>query len=264
MEEKKCELLRKEKIGHHIHKLEVKMDDAVLSKDCGKIRTIKWEGHVFEHPILYVRISKRRKKYYLFLDESKSECSLLRDRFPCSNFYLQEDEEYVPAYVPRNNDQKVISFIDEQSLFDTLPVIDLLLSKNIEQQIYAAGSLSDNKIKQYLNRQLQENVTYMTSFTSTHISSILSGQFIGTSLSITGTWPVVQELKKLAVSQGFTEEEIQCKGVGPKQKKVFCVKCYSINELKEDMNCPDCHADLDVSDHFSRRLEAYLGYIEIE
>ncbi|WP_445491922.1 hypothetical protein [Niallia sp. 03133] len=48
-----------------------------------------------------------------------------------------------------------------------------------------------------------------------------------------------------------------------KKENVFCVKCCSFNKKTEDnyITCNNCNTLLDVTTRYSKRLEAYLGFI---
>ncbi|WP_396334515.1 hypothetical protein [Alkalihalobacillus sp. MEB130] len=51
-----------------------------------------------------------------------------------------------------------------------------------------------------------------------------------------------------------------------KKKNVYCIKCSKLNSSNDQINeivCAYCQSHLDVSIHYSNRLDAYLGYLAI-
>ncbi|PTX64581.1 hypothetical protein C8P63_10275 [Melghirimyces profundicolus] len=93
----------------------------------------------------------------------------------------------------------------------------------------------------------------------------LSAQKMGTCLYIAGKWERVKPLFRLAERVGFTEEEMQVKGVGPREKRVFCARCHTINRAGEDAEipCRECGEKLEVSSHYSRLHDACYGFVII-
>lgn len=78
---------------------------------------------------------------------------------------------------------------------------------------------------------------------------------------------MINSVKEMAYISGFTDDEIQYKGLGQKKEKIMCVKCYSLNQNQMDdevdvIICKHCNAMLEVSNHYSKRHAAYLGYIK--
>ncbi|MHC0036382.1 dimethylamine monooxygenase subunit DmmA family protein [Pseudoneobacillus sp. C159] len=91
-------------------------------------------------------------------------------------------------------------------------------------------------------------------------------QKMGTYLYIVGQNEFVKRVEKLAIDAGFSQYDRQTKVVGHRSKSVICSKCHANNEVDEDshITCKHCGLELEVSDHYSRRLDAYLGYHSIK
>ena len=90
-------------------------------------------------------------------------------------------------------------------------------------------------------------------------------QKMGSFLYVAGSFPFVQQVNQTAQEVGFVEEEIQMLLVGPMPRQVFCSRCHSLHDvqlLQQDTVCPHCDLALEISDHYSRRWEAYLGYVK--
>lgn len=94
----------------------------------------------------------------------------------------------------------------------------------------------------------------------------LNQQKMGTYLFLSGTWKFVNRLKNLALEAGFSDHEMQLNVQGPVSTRVICCKCHGVNDVEDELHiiCIHCAVDLEVSSHYSRRLEAYLGYTSIK
>ncbi|WP_230459109.1 dimethylamine monooxygenase subunit DmmA family protein [Terrilactibacillus tamarindi] len=106
-------------------------------------------------------------------------------------------------------------------------------------------------------------VYYFNEFSSNHdLKTYLSQQKMGTYIYASGNWNSIISFVKTAEKAGFTEEELQIKGIGERILRVFCSRCYAINVCKtsKEMVCQSCGQSLSVSNHYSRRYDAYLGY----
>jgi len=91
-------------------------------------------------------------------------------------------------------------------------------------------------------------------------------QKMGTYLYVSGTWKFVNRLKNLALDAGFSEYEMQLNVQGPVSKRVICCICHGVNDVEDELHiiCTHCAVELEASSHYSRRLEAYLGYTSIK
>jgi dimethylamine monooxygenase subunit C len=91
-------------------------------------------------------------------------------------------------------------------------------------------------------------------------------QKMGTYLYISGSAEFVKMVKELAFETGFSEQEIQTATKVFLPKKLICCTCHGENEAWENqiVICRLCGQELEVSDHYSRRLDAYLGYVTIK
>lgn len=93
-----------------------------------------------------------------------------------------------------------------------------------------------------------------------------SHQKMGTYLYLSGELEFVNILKNLAVNAGFSEHEMQMKVWGTTTKKLICCTCHGGNDVGDKLHitCKHCGQELEVSNHYSRRLDAYLGYVSIK
>jgi len=163
------------------------------------------------------------------------------------------------------NAKKILLFLEEPMFFEHRSVLDDLMSKEIETEIYIKTEKIPADISRYIQDRFPNQRPYLSNFSMTKVSSILRRQVIGTRLFISGTWTMIHAVKEKAYQAGFSEDEIQAVGIGPKEENVFCVKCYTYNvkQNEHDISCEHCHTSLYVSNHFSKRHDAYLGYIKL-
>lgn len=146
---------------------------------------------------------------------------------------------------------------------------EFLFSKGKRKLIFCSDSKNEEIFDHLVKQAIEENTPYqffMIEKESDYcISQLLSQQKMGTYLYLSGKWEFVNRLMSLALEAGFTEHDMQMKVLGPIQKKLICSKCYGVNDVGDHLHitCNHCHLKLEVTNHYSRRLEAYLGYSPI-
>lgn len=97
------------------------------------------------------------------------------------------------------------------------------------------------------------------------ISCWLKNQKMGSYLYIAVEWSRLPDLKRMAEVSGFSDDEAQYIGHGVRFINVYCCKCQKKTKVNGELPdaftiCPHCHLKLSVSDHYSKRMESYLGY----
>ncbi|MDR4946447.1 dimethylamine monooxygenase subunit DmmA family protein [Neobacillus cucumis] len=155
--------------------------------------------------------------------------------------------------IPKNA-KKMLLFLEDPEFLNELNVLDTLAKQRIGKNIYLN-----------MNHASAEDRSLFIPFSKNDVPTILYKQLVGTHLLIAGNPAFLGEIKELAYLAGFSENEIQSVVLGPKEETVFCVKCYSSNlkQQAEEIHCRHCETTLQVSNHFSKRLNAYLGYIKV-
>jgi dimethylamine monooxygenase subunit C len=123
-----------------------------------------------------------------------------------------------------------------------------------------------NMVQQAIENQSPFDFHLIEDETDSFLTLWLSQQKMGAYLYIAGQLDFVKRVEKIAYEFGFSEQEIQVKVIGPIKKKLVCCKCHGFNEIEAELMiiCSKCGIELEVSDHYSRRLDAYLGYISIK
>lgn len=124
-------------------------------------------------------------------------------------------------------------------------------------------------INQVIDKNLSFEVVFIGEVQVTDLVVWLSGQRMGSYLYIAAHWNQLKAIKQLAEEIGFSEEEAQYIGYGEKEKYLFCCRCQGITKLdaqnreQVEVNCIHCDLLLEISDHYSRLRDAYLGYVDI-
>lgn len=136
----------------------------------------------------------------------------------------------------------------------TLPIIHSLVDKLLQKELSVVLHTVD-----------QLNFADFST-TRNEVLSLLSSQTMGTFLYIAGSPEMVESLQRLAIEAGFTDSEMEVFRFGDINRMVFCAGCQVIFDvpLVPQVTCQNCGLLLTITDHFSPRLRAYLGYQEIK
>ena len=89
----------------------------------------------------------------------------------------------------------------------------------------------------------------------------LEHESIGLHLYAIGTEAFIWDIAKLARLFGMDRDEYHLSHQGSEKRRVYCVHCRSMNEnVRTNIAiCGGCGAHLQVRDHFSKRLGAFMG-----
>lgn len=149
-----------------------------------------------------------------------------------------------PFFMPGK--RKYLFCVDQQGISLLFPIIKQVIDQNLPFEL------------QFLGENIKTH-----EYTPVNLRPWLSMQKMGSYLYIAGTWEMVFRVKSIAEENGFSEEEIQWYGCGPRTIRVFCCKCHGISETIEQSEITCCHCDLklSISDHYSRFHHAFLGYV---
>ena len=95
------------------------------------------------------------------------------------------------------------------------------------------------------------------------VTNVLESATMGTRLYVCGDWSFVHDLEGILHSFGVTDEEWWSEVIGPRSHPVLCAGCYHRNGPSEGpyIHCEKCRRMLEVSNHYSIKLAAVMGYI---
>lgn len=124
------------------------------------------------------------------------------------------------------------------------PLIAPLVNKLQPEQ--CKKRLIDNDIEHVASRQIQ---------------SLLESAPVATQVYLAGSEAFMWDVRNIAVRLGLVDQQIQMAPPTLKDRRVFCVHCYSAKNNVETspIVCGGCGRLLEVKDHFSRLKGAYLG-----
>ncbi|GAM15538.1 dimethylamine monooxygenase subunit DmmA family protein [Mesobacillus selenatarsenatis] len=137
--------------------------------------------------------------------------------------------------------------------------------------LFCTDSEVDRNLYILVRQALDENVTFEFHILEeeseeSFVNQWFHKQKMGAYLYISGKEDFVKRIKDVAMMAGFTEHDMQSLINGPVKKKLICCTCHGVNEVSDQTHvvCVHCGQELEVSDHYSRRLDAYLGYVTIK
>jgi hypothetical protein len=141
--------------------------------------------------------------------------------------------------------RKYLFFLDHQGAELAFPLFRLLIEKKLPFETRVIGTETDG--------------------IGAELYAWLSAQKMGTFLYIAGTADLVEQAKVQAYAAGFSDEEMSVIAIGAHTLRVFCVVCEDIVSTPpaEQVTCPGCGKLLTVTDHYSPRLRACLGYVPV-
>jgi dimethylamine monooxygenase subunit C len=89
----------------------------------------------------------------------------------------------------------------------------------------------------------------------------LEREYVGLQLYAIGTEPFIWDIARLSRTHGLDRDEFHPTHSGTMRRRVYCVHCRSFtdNVSTTIAVCSGCGAKLQVRDHFSQRLAAFMG-----
>ncbi|GLR68825.1 hypothetical protein GCM10010909_35070 [Acidocella aquatica] len=84
---------------------------------------------------------------------------------------------------------------------------------------------------------------------------------VGLRLYALGSEPFIWDTYNIGSAAGLTSAEMFLTQSGPPRRRVYCCHCKTmIGDVTQTIAlCPGCGSSLQVRDHFSRRLAAFMG-----
>lgn len=93
------------------------------------------------------------------------------------------------------------------------------------------------------------------------LDRLLSSATMGTRLYLAGSESFIGTAMQVAHSYDLDRDEVLREHAGSLTRRVWCAHCdtYTENVTHRVFECPGCHLNLIVRDHYSRRLAAFQG-----
>lgn len=257
-----CQPICYKKLFHQMYMVDVKLIEGSISQSVSIAKRMKYDQVIIEIPIQLMELSKTEGTYRMFFRASEyteMEFYSLLDNLMYQQLTLDISKH--SNFEIHSRTKKIICVIDDCTLHDNIAL--LMSFTNIPTDVYIKISQHQEEMMKYVKTQLTGNIHFLSSFDYEEMQSIFDDSLINTQLYISGSGSLITYIKELAYSFGLTDDNIQCKGIGHKREQVFCVKCYHLNLKKNEVICEHCKTKLSVSNHFSKRLGAYLGYVNV-
>lgn len=162
---------------------------------------------------------------------------------------------------------KQLLFIGPSGILQALPVLLALARTGTQVEVYGmrqADKSATNALRSYVKR-LGFPFYSIRGGGDRSIAKFVSSQTVGARIMAFCDWSDYTRIKHIAREAGYSNAEIQGVGFGEKEERVFCACCYKI-QLKlggNEMICAKCGTSLVISSHYSPRLEACMGYINV-
>ena len=132
--------------------------------------------------------------------------------------------------------------------------------------IYATFGTSSTPAQTKSNDLPRRDLHFATATPSTltQLASTLKSAHIGVRLVLAGPPADIKAAAATATECGLVEEEITFLGEETGPLVLFCAHCRTTTTTTQavgtELDCPGCTTTLAISDHFSRRKGAYLGF----
>lgn len=93
------------------------------------------------------------------------------------------------------------------------------------------------------------------------LPTVLLEHGMGIRLYVAGTESFVWSVTVTASEHGLQDPPIQRESCGPRRRRIYCIHCRTLTTDIEGnaLSCPGCGRPLELREHFSPRLGAYLG-----
>ncbi|WP_209124937.1 dimethylamine monooxygenase subunit DmmA family protein [Alkalihalobacillus sp. BA299] len=253
------------KLFQEIIGIDIQVTNTNIEQLYGKVDRLYCDHQTFKVDASFVNLRPEIQEFRLFIDVKKDDGKIFIDyilKHSVKQFSFNTKASK-GVTLPENM-SKIVFFLEKVSLLDSLPVFDLIVTKNIKCHLIMTKTSLPEDAFYYIQAKLRDKISLKRSLTAYQINDILRQQQIGTIVFIFGSWAFIDRVKAAAMEQGFSTNEMFYEGNGKKLDTVFCVKCYRKMKLhNSEQTCVHCHTKLVVSNHFSKRLDAYLGYIDL-
>ncbi|ALE06324.1 hypothetical protein AL755_14045 [Arthrobacter sp. ERGS1:01] len=132
--------------------------------------------------------------------------------------------------------------------------------------IYATFGTTNTATHHETSAKLRRDLHFITATptTLTQLASSLKSAHVGVRLVLAGPPADIKAAAATATECGLVEEEITLLGEETGPLVLFCAHCRTTTMTTQatgtELDCPGCTTTLAISNHFSRRMGAYLGF----
>jgi RNase P subunit RPR2 len=162
--------------------------------------------------------------------------------------------------------RKHLVFADAYGVADVVADIEQMAATGYPIEWNFIGTDGGETVDQRIDRLISAKRSWSDVRETRELRSYLEQQPMGAHLYIAASWDSARRLTRIADAVGYAKEDIQIRGYGPKYQRVFCIACYTINPIggASTVRCRQCGKLLSVTDHYSRRLDAVMGWLMLD
>jgi hypothetical protein len=162
--------------------------------------------------------------------------------------------------------RKHLVFVDSHRVTDVVPDVERMLETGYPVEWNYIGTSGEGSDDQRIDKLIAVKQSWPDVGDTDALRTYLENQPIGTHLYIATAWASARGLMRIAEAAGYAKEDIQVRGYGHKYEQVFCISCYTMNPIDSasTVTCRQCGKLLSVTDHYSRRLDAVMGYLILD
>jgi dimethylamine monooxygenase subunit C len=166
-----------------------------------------------------------------------------------------------PVYVPLSADpsaRRHVLVAESLGLEAIFRVIDAIRDNGVLVEVYWLGSVPE-RLASHPDVYSFDSIALL----SDALVERLAQAEMGLRLYMAGHEAFLWQINQVCSEMGLRDGEIQREACGSLARRVFCVHCRNLLEdvTTNPVPCPRCHVLLEVRDHFSRALAAYIGVV---
>lgn len=178
----------------------------------------------------------------------------------------EQRKDSLSPFVIHRRSRKHLVFADAHGVADVIPDVRRMAATGDPVEWNLLGERAEETDDHPIDALISAKRTWPQIDDSNALRMYLEDQPMGTHLYIAASWASARALARIAEMVGYAKEDIQIRGYGQRYHQVFCIACYTINPIGDapTVICRQCGKTISVSDHYSRRLDAVLGYLTLD
>jgi hypothetical protein len=267
LEEIKCGILQGEVLFKSYCVFTAEVLEGNISSDVGMITNGIWMNEKrFNMPVSLFKLgtggSKAQIKFYIDLRSLPEDERRIIVNTKSGTIRMEAPDRIVSL-----QGNKHILFIGKSGVLQAFPALLALARLGGQLELYSMNqtdNTTSDALRSYVKR-MGFPLYKIRGGWEQSVAKIVGSQTVGTRIMAFCDWSDYSQIKHIARQAGYSNEEIQGLGFGEKEERVFCARCYEMQRKPygSEMVCLQCGASLIISNHYSLRLEAYMGYVNV-
>lgn len=266
MEEIKCGILQSEVLFKSYYVINAEILEGRFSSPVGMVTDgIRINEFRITTPVSLVKLStgfKEQIKLYVDLQLCSDDERRILANAKSGTILMQAPDLEVSL-----QGNKHLLFIGDSGVLQAFSAILALARSGGQVEVYSMhrmGKAALNALRSYVKR-MDFPLRSIRGGGDRSIAHILEAQTVGTRIMAFCDWSDYSRIKHMARRIGYSNMEIQGIGIGEKHERVFCARCYQMQHKPQESEiiCMQCGIPLVISNHYSPRLEAYMGYVNV-